>query len=500
MAATIEELQGRVEAISTRIRELDNEYAGQSFSEEARAEWNELYDERQDKQGLIRELEGRMSVVRGLAGDESHVERAFDGSDQPSRSNPGGDVWDASVSRHATNPEAATRMLIDQARRALEHSQFPITQADATRGGDRDGTYANADDDAIRGYIERLLVPEDAQDSLHSQSRSEVLARHILTTGSPVYRRAFGKHVMGRPLNQEETRALSLAGAGGGFAVPYQLDPTIIPTSNLSVNPFRAIARVENITVDEWRGVSSAGVTAAYAAEATQASDNAPTIAQPVVSTEKAQAWIPYSIEVGMDWGSLQAEMASLLQDAKDDLEASAFLSGTGTNEPFGLLTGATTTVTAGGTAAFAIADLFKLEEALGPRFRSRAAVVANRFVYNKVRQFDTAGGSGVWMDGLQGGTGTSAPRAARLQPSVLGYPAYELSTMAAALTTASKIAVLGDFRYFIIVDRIGLTVETIPHVFGAAQRPTGQRGLYAYWRNGSKVLDANAFRVLVTG
>ena len=49
-------------------------------------------------------------------------------------------------------------------------------------------------------------------------------------------------------------------------------------------------------------------------------------------------------------------------------------------------------------------------------------------------------------------------------------------------------------------MDRIGLSVEVIPHLVGTNHRPTGQRGLYAYWRNGAGVLSANAFRVLVTG
>jgi hypothetical protein len=39
-----------------------------------------------------------------------------------------------------------------------------------------------------------------------------------------------------------------------------------------------------------------------------------------------------------------------------------------------------------------------------------------------------------------------------------------------------------------------------VPHIFGAANRfPIGQRGLYAYWRNSSKVLSASAF-VAMTG
>jgi predicted phage gp36 major capsid-like protein len=39
--------------------------------------------------------------------------------------------------------------------------------------------------------------------------------------------------------------------------------------------------------------------------------------------------------------------------------------------------------------------------------------------------------------------------------------------------------------------------VEVLPHMLGTNRLPTGQRGMYAYWRNGAKVLDANAFRAL---
>ena len=67
------------------------------------------------------------------------------------------------------------------------------------------------------------------------------------------------------------------------------------------------------------------------------------------------------------------------------------------------------------------------------------------------------------------------------------------------AFTTGQLIAVVGDFSYYKIRDRIGMTVENVPHLFGAAQGnlPTGQRGLFAYWRVGAKVANANAFRTL---
>ena len=48
-------------------------------------------------------------------------------------------------------------------------------------------------------------------------------------------------------------------------------------------------------------------------------------IGQVVISTEKATSFIPFSIEIGQDWGALQTEMARLLSDAKDVLEATKF-------------------------------------------------------------------------------------------------------------------------------------------------------------------------------
>ncbi len=47
------------------------------------------------------------------------------------------------------------------------------------------------------------------------------------------------------------------------------------------------------------------------------------------------------------------------------------------------------------------------------------------------------------------------------------------------------------------IVDRVGMNIELVPHLFGANRRPTGQRGLYAWLRAGADSIDDNAFRML---
>jgi HK97 family phage major capsid protein len=79
-----------------------------------------------------------------------------------------------------------------------------------------------------------------------------------------------------------------------------------------------------------------------------------------------------------------------------------------------------------------------------------------------------------------------------------LGRPKVEWSTMATGSTTGTKILIGGSFKdAYKIIDRIGMEAEIVPNLFGASGRPTGQRGLYAFWRTGAAVVAQNALRYL---
>ena len=171
-----------------------------------------------------------------------------------------------------------------------------------------------------------------------------------------------------------------------------------------------------------------------------------------------------------------------LLRDAKDTLEAAKFITGTGTNEPFGVITGATNTVNAAAGQTFTSANLYALAQAPPPRYRSNGTFLADLAILNKIEQFETAAGARLF-DLNEG--------------RLLRRPVYEASEMADVTTTGTKFLLFGDFSRYVIIDRVGLSVELIPHLMGTNRRPTGERGLYAYWRNGAKVVDANAFRAL---
>lgn len=326
------------------------------------------------------------------------------------------------------------------------------------------------------------------------------LARLALVASSPEYLRAFGKAATNR-LHEltmdeqralEQTRALSLTDSAGGYLVPFQLDPTVIITANGSRNDIRRIARQVVATGDTWNGVTAGAVSWSWDAEATQVSDDAPTFAQPSIPVYKAAGFVPVSIEALQDMANGAAEVARLLAFGKDVLEAAAFATGSGTGQPTGVVTGlvGSGAVQASATAdTLAVGDLYTVQGGLPARFRSNAAWLATNAFYNRARQFDTAGGSSLWAQ-------LADDRPALL----LGRPAYESEDMDGVInaTQENYMAVFGDFESYVIADRIGMTVEFIPHLFGTANgRPTGQRGWYAYYRTGATVVNTAAFKLL---
>lgn len=462
--------------LRARVAAIDEEYAGDVLPEDVKEEWNTLNTQIDDEGEVIAQLRRREERVRELMGRDSSTERGADFGIAVTRTE--SDIYDVdAIYNRAGSREAQVGMFRDNALRAVESMR---SQSRHVKVEDQ------------QEHLERLI---------DNDAHGEIAAR-ILTTGSKTYAKAFGKALQGDPMDADEMRALSTAGSGGGFAVPFALDPTLIHASNFSVNPYRAIARVVTITgANTWEGVTSGAITATYQVEGGTVSDNSPTLLQPTATVQRCSAFVPYSFEIEGDWAALGSEMAQLFADAKDDVEAVKFTTGSGTAEPQGVITGATTAnrVQTIGTAAFAVGDVYAVEAALAPRWRPRATFVGSRFIYQKVRQFDTAGGASLWVDNLRLGLQNQVPTPGNLGSTLVGYPAMEASTLGTALTSATNELVFGDFsRGYVIVDRVGMSIELVPIIMQGGL-PTGQRGLMAWWRNTAVVAVPAAFKYLAT-
>jgi len=343
--------------------------------------------------------------------------------------------------------------------------------------------------DAIELEAKRGNLTHDLAEAATVRAQdSPGVARHCLLTGSPEYQEAFRAYLED-PEGMAQRAALSLTLANGGYLLPFVLDPTIILTNTGSANPWRRISNVKQTTSNTWNGVTSAGVTAAWLTEGSTAADASPTVANVVVTPQKAAAWVFGSYEVLEDTDFGQ-QLPRLLADAKDRLEEAAFATGAGSGGvPQGVITGATTVVTTATTLVIAIGDVYATQQALPPRFRNApgCAWVANVAIINKFRQLDTAGGASFWTN-----LGKGQPE------TLLGAPIYESTTMASTLTSTNLLAVMGDFGQFFIVDRVGVSLIYEPLVKGSgSQLPSGQAGWFMFWRTGSQVAVVNGFRVM---
>lgn len=485
-ALTIEGRRSRIGDIGARLQEIAGQYPAAVLPVDTQAEWDQLVAERRDHQSALTAVDARNAVLAEVHAANPNTfdrPRPQDGAAAPTRPqapalHPSRDIYDlGAIRQQARSVEDLPALYRDNAMRAIEAARFP--------GSNREDAQTS---------VERLLATV-------TDDRQGLLARRILATGSPGYSRVFGRALAsGNPgvLSGRDAQILALGeatDAGGGYAVPFQLDPTIVLTSDGATNPLRAISRVERIVGKEFDLVSSAGVTVTRVAEATPAPDGSPTLAQPKVRAERVQGFIPFSVELEGDWTALQGEMMRLLTDAKDIEEASSFTLGNGTAPAAGGIIGTLPSgqqIATATTNVLALTDLYGLKNALGPRFRSRGQWMANSAVYDVCRGFGSSIAN-IWAESLQVG----------LPSKFIGYPVNENSNMDSAIATTKKIALFGDFSQYLIVDQVGMNMELIPQLFQQATAgsgvglPTGQRGYYAWWRNNAVIVNANAFRLL---
>jgi HK97 family phage major capsid protein len=483
---SIEELTNKQGEVKAELTALENEYAGLPYPDEARERYADLVETNEEIDKRVVELDKREKYLKHIA---------TTGSADPARTTPAWeppkervttkerDIYDLSNVRfNPEDPSRGRQEYRDRAMRAVELAHFPEVPGGVTR-------------EQAQNHIAYLLEEFDTDDGQ--------LARRILKTGSPAYRAAFRKWMTGVPMTNEEQRAFSLSSTG--IPITFTLDPTLIPVSASVVNPLRAISNVEPIVgSNEWRGTTAAAITASRALEAAVTTDNTPTLAQPAIVCSRVQAFVPFSVEAEGDWPGMDAGLARLFADAKDDEEATSFFSGNGTPpNPFGLSTGVTGTTALATGLTITAANLYSIEGALAPRFRPRAQWVANRAIYNIIRALDTAGGAQLWLriGELMGNAPASSGGNGNTGLRLLGYAVNELSTAPATIVNGVKDIFLGDFSMFKIIDRVGMNVELVQNLTQQAVAgagfgfPTGQRGLFAWWRNGSKVLDAVGFR-----
>lgn len=459
--AQLRELLATTEA---RMVEIHTGAEARSLDETEQTEWDALAVTLEDTRSKIAVMEERNRVADSFSrpGGTEHGDGTRDTGPNVNRDR---DPMEVMEDRTATS-----RQLADAATRALE------------------GLVEDPDNMAhVRKVLKR-----------HSSDKE--WARGVILRSSEDYINAWAKVYVGRDFtltNEERTVLGVTTNANGKFLLPTHLDPTIILTSAASTNEIRKISRVVTLTDGQaaWNGVTSAGMTASWDGEVVEVSDDTPTFGQPSIPTVRAQAFAQASFSAAEDIANLAGDLLMMFADAKDRLEGAAHATGAGTTEPKGVFT-AVAAVTASRVvsttaATIGLVDIHALYKAVPVRYRGGSAWVANPLYSLAVKALGTAISASYSGD-------LRDPTAGR----ILGKPLIESDDAPTTQTTTALDAeiLIGDFSQFVIVDRpAGMSVEYIPHLFNTANNlPDGRRGWYATWRNGSDIVNADAFRLLV--
>ncbi len=166
--------------------------------------------------------------------------------------------------------------------------------------------------------------------------------------------------------------------------------------------------------------------------------------------------------------------------------EDTMFITGTGQGTPEGILgnrSGAEAIPVEGiesvntGASSTLLADgLFDLVYSLPAQYRGAAAHIGARATHRDVRKLKDSQNQYLWAAGLQPGE----------PPLLLGYPFLESENMPAVSINGYPM-VFGDLRGYMIVDRVGMTVQRVEDTTTTGQNTVA---LFARRRVGGKVIE----------
>lgn len=344
---------------------------------------------------------------------------------------------------------------------------------------DIDALKATIDSRAKIEAIERATVP-DSQAAERKEARPAEKA-------DGDYRAAFWgamrSGVAGPELRDNKVGTDSL----GGYLVPDEFRRELIMSLE-EQNVIRGLATsfttqsgVMTIPVNSAHGSASwKQEEAAYAT-----SDE--TFAEVTLNAYKATALIKVSEELLNDSAfPLESFIATEFGRRIGKLEEEAFVNGSGSNQPTGIVGGSTLGVTASATNAITADELTDLYHSLGRAYRSRATWVMKDSTIKLIRKLKTGVTSDntyLWQAGLRDG-----------EPDRLFGRPVVASEFMPEPTSALKPIIFGDISYYYIGDRASMSMQRLNELYAA----NGHVGFRQFKRTDGKLALAEAVNHLV--
>jgi HK97 family phage major capsid protein len=316
---------------------------------------------------------------------------------------------------------------------------------------------------------------------------------------------AYAQRWLNAVVRGDNAEMRALATSTSGAAIPTDLERRIINKLQ-QTNVLRSMCPISTIDSKRTISVENGLPTTDLVAEAGAITATDPTFSTAisvvpykyVTAVKMSQEFIEDAIGNGGIGSGLQyvADKCGLSIGLKQE---DAYTTGTNSSQPEGIagssaqtkLSGASQVTDLGGAAVTTVTgdNLIDTVHLVPPQYRSspRFSWLISDTLLKTVRKIKVNTTDYVWKVGNEGGIANGAPG------TIYGVP-YRIGQYVPTATTNNNVfAVVGDFNYFEIFDRTGMTSMMDPYSAAANHQTT----MYVYTRTDSKITLASAFAAI---
>lgn len=344
----------------------------------------------------------------------------------------------------------------------------------------------------------KMLGTLESEHTPPNEDRFAVLDQAI---DSDEYASAFREYLQqgSRDMNSDQLRVLeatkreeralgTVTGSAGGFTVPTDFIADVVKAQvqfgGLRKAPIRQITTADgsDLQIPTSDDTGNSGELL---------SENAAAAEQDVLFGQKTLfAWTWSSKIVRVSWQLLQDSAVNMEQFLAETLgerlgraQAGYLLTGTGSSQPEGIITNASTTA-AGNAAILEYDDFVNIEHAVDPAYRDKGHYVLSDDALKQARLIKDMNDLPLWQDGMSGG----------IPASINGY-SYTIDPGMASVATGNKPIIFGDISQYWLRDVVDFRLQRFDEKWGEQ----GQIGFLMWSRMDARPVgnDTDAYRVL---
>ncbi len=378
------------------------------------------------------------------------------------------------------------RQMIEERAKIFEemkriNDQKELSQEDNNRWNELNKSYDELTEKITRA--ERMYQIDSDPDL--QQADSDEPVDHTRSDDS--YREAFWR-VFSRPrgmaVDPDDYRSLKLADdTKGGYLAPDEYERTIIKGLT-ETNIMRGLATVVSSSSDRKIPMQTSTPTFARIPEEGTYTKTDMSFGLVSLSAYKVGGIILVSEELLFDSVfNLPSYIAQESVSAGGATEEADFVAGDGVNRPRGVFMDAEVGKSAAAADAIAADELMDLYHSLKRVYRQRASWLMHDSTALALRKMKNGDGQYIWQPGLQAG-----------QPDRLLNRPVNISDSVDEIGTGNKPIAFGDYSYYRIMDRVGLSIQRLDELYAES----GQVGFKVYWRNDGRLLLNESVKALV--